>query len=98
MSDFLFNHLLDDAHQCSIIVNGVACQVPEQLNVAAALLYLGHLANRQHPVSGELRGSYCHAGFCFECLVTIDGQPNQRACLTQITPNMSINTAPAGVN
>lgn len=98
MTDSLFNCLINDARQCPIIVNGVVCQVPVQLSVAAALLYLGHLAIRAHPVSGELRAPFCHMGVCFECLVSIDGQPKQRACLHQVTPNMSIDTVSAGLN
>jgi hypothetical protein len=98
MTDSLFRNWLEGAPQCPILVNGVECRVPIQLSVAAALLYLGHLAIRAHPVSGEPRAPFCHMGACFDCLVTIDGQPKQRACLAQVTPNMNINTVTAGPN
>ncbi len=96
MTDSLFRSLIKDPPQCPIVVNGVEHQVPVQLSVAAALLYLGQLATRQHPVSGEPRAPFCHMGVCFECLVSIDGQPQQRACLTQVTPNMSIDQVGVG--
>ncbi|MFQ3211036.1 (2Fe-2S)-binding protein [Candidatus Njordibacter sp. Uisw_039] len=98
MTDSLFRSLIKDPPQCPIVVNGVEHQVPVQLSVAAALLYLGHLATRQHPVSGEPRAPFCHMGVCFECLVSIDGQHKQRACLRQITPYMCIETLMAGLN
>jgi len=97
MTDSLFSCLIKDSPQCSIVVNGVEHQVPAELSVAAALLYLGDLAIRRHPVSGEQRAPFCHMGVCFECLVSIDGQHNQRACLHQVMPRMSINTAMVGV-
>ncbi|MBO68018.1 MAG: hypothetical protein CL398_06865 [Acidiferrobacteraceae bacterium] len=40
--------------------------------------------------SGELRGIFCGMGVCHECLVEIDGQPNQRACLTKVDRPMKI--------
>jgi hypothetical protein len=69
---------------------GVCCH--SGVSVAAALLYLGSLAVRLHPVSGEPRASLCHIGVCFECLVCIGGQHEQRACLRQVMPNMCIET------
>ena len=27
-------------------------------------------------------------GVCFDCLVTVDGRPSQRACLTKVEPGM----------
>lgn len=96
MTDSLFRHGLEDAPQCVLIVNGVEHQVPMQSSVASALHYLGYLATRAHPVSGEPRAPFCHMGVCFECLVSIDGQPQQRACLTQVTPNMSIDQVGVG--
>ena len=31
-------------------------------------------------------------GVCFECLVTIDGEPNRQACLTPVAQGMTIDT------
>jgi glycine/D-amino acid oxidase-like deaminating enzyme len=31
-------------------------------------------------------------GVCFECRVTIDGRPGQRACLTTVAPGMTVET------
>lgn len=74
----------------SISVNDTELQVPDSYSVAAALLANGYRTNRRSGVSGERRGSYCLMGVCFECLVEINGQPNQQGCMTQVVDGMSI--------
>ena len=60
--------------------------------VAAALLASGREALRSTPVTGAPRGPFCMMGVCFDCLVTIDGAPNQQACLVLVAPGMRIGT------
>lgn len=38
------------------------------------------------------RGFFCGMGVCFECLVSIDGEPNVCACLEPARPAMRIRT------
>ena len=38
------------------------------------------------------RGLFCGIGVCFDCLVTIDGVPNQRACLVPARSAMTVTT------
>ncbi|MCA2010802.1 (2Fe-2S)-binding protein [Cereibacter sphaeroides] len=38
----------------------------------------------------EARAPLCLMGVCFDCLVTIDGQDNQQACLIAVQPGMQI--------
>jgi predicted molibdopterin-dependent oxidoreductase YjgC len=33
---------------------------------------------------------FCGIGVCFDCIVTIDGIANQRACITQLRSGMRI--------
>jgi len=49
--------------------------------IAAALLRQGIVALR-HSRTGEARGVFCGIGICNECLVTVNGRPNVRACVT----------------
>jgi predicted molibdopterin-dependent oxidoreductase YjgC len=35
-------------------------------------------------------------GVCFDCLVTIDGQPNQQACMTVVQPGMRVERQVGG--
>ncbi len=84
----------DNHKMVSISVNDAVLQVPDSYSVAAALLAHGYRTNRRSGVSGEQRGSYCLMGVCFECLVQINGQPNQQGCMTQVVDGMSIRFQP----
>lgn len=59
-------------------------------SVAATLLAAGVRACRTTPVSGAARGPYCMMGVCFDCLVTVDGRPNQQGCLVPVREGMRI--------
>ena len=63
-------------------------------SVAAALLAAGIEPLRQAPVSGAARAPYCMMGVCFECLVEIDGNPHQQACLVTVRDGMVISRQP----
>ena len=58
--------------------------------VGGALLAAGIDTFRQTPVSGAERGPWCLMGVCFECLVSIDGVENQRACMKPARPGMQV--------
>jgi sarcosine oxidase subunit alpha len=45
---------------------------------------------RKTAKTGEPRGIFCGMGVCYDCLVTIDGVPNQRACMTLVEDRMEI--------
>ena len=55
-------------------------------SVAAALIAAGHRSWRSTRGRGEPRGAFCGIGVCFDCLVTVNGRPNQRACLVEVQP------------
>jgi len=57
--------------------------------VSAALLSSG-VGYTRTTEKGEKRAPYCQMGICFECLVEIDGQANQQACLTPVRDGMKI--------
>lgn len=58
--------------------------------LAAALLAENVGAFRETPVSGAPRAAFCMMGSCFECLVTIDGEPNRQACMTEVRDGMVV--------
>lgn len=60
--------------------------------VAAALLASGARALRRTAKRGQPRSLYCGMGICWECLVTVDGAPSQRACMTEAKPGMRVET------
>ena len=52
------------------------------LIAGAALLRAGIKSLRKSRINGEPRAMMCGIGQCFDCVVTIDGKPLQRACIT----------------
>ena len=74
----------------TIMVEDRQITVPESDSVAAAMLAAGILTTRTTPAGDAPRGPYCMMGTCFECLVEIDGVPNQQACQTQVRQGMNI--------
>jgi glycine/D-amino acid oxidase-like deaminating enzyme len=65
--------------------------------IAAALAAAGVTAVRAAR-SGAPRGPFCGMGVCFDCLVTVDGRPSQRACLTKVAAGMDVRSAPAATS
>jgi thioredoxin reductase len=62
--------------------------------VASALVAAGELACRE-TLEGERRGLFCGMGVCQECLVAVDGEPGQRACMTPVRDGMTVERQPA---
>ena len=75
-----------------VTVNGRPVQVPSGQTVWSALALSGQTVTRKAALSGEDRSAYCAMGVCFECMVEINGEPNQQACLHRVAPNMVITT------
>lgn len=76
--------------QLSIVLDGESVDAFEGETVAAVIVARDGLLTRTTP-SGQPRGVYCGMGVCFECLVTIDGAANSRACMTLVADGMKIN-------
>ncbi|WP_020658766.1 (2Fe-2S)-binding protein [Amycolatopsis benzoatilytica] len=63
--------------------DGEAVTAEPGQSVGAALIAAGRRSWRTTRRSGEPRGVFCGIGICFDCLVTVNGEPNRRACLTE---------------
>lgn len=61
-------------------------------SVAAALVAAGITSWRTTRRGGRPRGIFCGIGICHDCLLTVDGAPNQRACLVPLAPGMVLET------
>ncbi len=59
--------------------------------VHAALTAAG-IRSLKKSESNQPRGVFCGMGICYECLVTINQIPDQRACMTLAEDQMEINT------
>jgi thioredoxin reductase len=58
-------------------------------SLAAALTEAGHRALRE-TVGQARRGIFCGMGVCQDCLVTVDGVPNRRACMTKAAAGLEV--------
>jgi predicted molibdopterin-dependent oxidoreductase YjgC len=81
---------LKDPH-LNIRIDQKEVRVPDGISVAAALLTQG-IKTFRWTTEGNPRGLFCGMGVCYDCLVTIDGQPDQRACMTLVEEGMQIHT------
>ncbi|MEM7739020.1 MAG: (2Fe-2S)-binding protein [Deinococcota bacterium] len=80
----------------SVTLNGQPVEAQEGQTVAGLLLSLGQ-NNLFHASEYNLvRSFYCGMGMCHQCLVTVNGQWNVRACITEVAPNMEIQTQVEG--
>jgi len=64
----------------------------EGQTVGAALTAAGIRSWRTTRHAGRPRGLFCGIGICFDCLVTIDGSPNERACLAEAAEGMAVTS------
>lgn len=70
----------------TITFDGEALPVEPGQTIAAALLAAGRRSWRTTRKAGAARGVFCGIGVCFDCLATVNGRPNVRACLAEAHP------------
>ena len=66
--------------------------------VGAALIRSGIYSWRSTRRQGKPRGIFCGIGICYDCLLIVDGVPNQRACLVSARPGLSVRSQPGTGN
>jgi predicted molibdopterin-dependent oxidoreductase YjgC len=62
-------------------------------SVGAALVSAGIVSWRTTRHGGRPRGLFCGIGVCFDCLITVDGVPDQRACLVEAVDGMRLGAS-----
>lgn len=78
--------------EIQVTLDGKVITATEGQSVGALLLTQGQRATRTTRNNGKPRGMFCGIGICFDCLITINGVTNQRACLTVVEQSMAIET------
>ncbi|MFE5301270.1 (2Fe-2S)-binding protein [Streptomyces sp. NPDC056632] len=76
----------------TVTFDGRELPLREGQSVAAVLWSAGILAWRTTRDKGAPRGVFCGIGQCFDCLVTVNGRPNQRACVVPARPGDAVTT------
>jgi len=83
--------MMEQTVEVEIVVDGRAIRIDRGGSVACAMLTAGINGFRLSP-TGEPRAPVCGMGVCFECRVTIDGKPHQRACMVLARDGMRVTT------
>ena len=60
--------------------------------IAAALHAAGVRVLHYTAERGRARGFFCAIGNCSSCLMTVDGEPNVRTCITPLGEGMNVRT------
>jgi predicted molibdopterin-dependent oxidoreductase YjgC len=72
--------------------DGAAVPFTDGQTVGAALVGAGIRSWRTTRNAGRPRGLFCGIGVCFDCLITVDGEPNVRACVRPAADGMNVST------
>ncbi|QOR70954.1 (2Fe-2S)-binding protein [Ruania alkalisoli] len=72
-----------------VTVDGEQIPAHQGETLAAALLAAG-VDEFRRTRTGDPRAPLCHMGTCFECVLTVDGAPLTRACLTPVRDGMVV--------
>jgi aerobic-type carbon monoxide dehydrogenase small subunit (CoxS/CutS family) len=75
----------------TLLINGRSVTLPEGVMVSTAVALSGATVYRRS-VTGERRAPLCGMGICFECRVTINGQPHERSCQILCRDGMDVRT------
>lgn len=75
-----------------IAVDGRQITVRSGQTIGAALLQNGTRTLRRTRSGGEPRGMFCGIGMCFDCIVSVNDEPLQRACLRVAAPGDVVRT------
>lgn len=83
---------VERGRQFEIEVDGKPVVAFEGETIAAVLLAAGQKSLRHTAKHDAPRGIFCGMGICFDCVMTVDGVPNVRTCVTPATPGMKVET------
>lgn len=83
---------LPEVEMVTIIVDGDPIKARKGEMIAAALIATGKQYFRKTVKTHEPRGIYCGIGRCTDCVMTVNGIPNVRTCVTAVEDGMVIET------
>jgi predicted molibdopterin-dependent oxidoreductase YjgC len=72
--------------------DGASVWFEDGQTVGAALTRAGIRSWRTTRNTGRPRGLFCGIGVCFDCLITVDGEPNVRACMQEAADGLRVTT------
>lgn len=81
-----------DLEGVTVYIDGQPCKAKKGEVIAATLLANGFRTHRYTAKRHEPRGIYCGIGQCTDCVMTVNGVPNVRTCITEVEAGMVIET------
>jgi len=72
--------------------NGAPLKAVPGQTIAAAVFAADQKVLRTTRLKGEERSIFCGIGICWDCVVTVNGVTNLRACLIQVNDGMVITS------
>ena len=82
----------EEAVMVEITVDGKKMMAREGEMIAAVLMANGIKEHRHTHKNHEPRGIFCGIGQCTDCVMTVNGKPNVRTCITPVEAGMEIET------
>jgi len=82
----------EERKKVQIIVDGAKMTAYEGDMIAPALIANGIKTFRYTKRHNKPRGIYCGIGRCTDCVMTVNGIPNVRTCITPVEDGMVIET------
>jgi len=83
---------LKKGKKVKIVVDGEGMDAYEGEMIASVLLAYGKNIFRYTKRNKEPRGVFCAIGRCTDCVMTVNGIPNIRTCVTPVEEGMKIET------
>lgn len=88
----ILGDLIPPGKKVMITVDGEKVEAYDGEMIAAALMAAGKKTFRKTRKRREPRGIFCAIGRCTDCVMTVDGIPNVRTCVTPVRNGMVIKT------
>ncbi len=85
---------MTDTEHVRFTFNGRTLHAVPGQSAGAALTAAGLRSWRSTRKHGRPRGLFCGIGICFDCLITVNGHPNRRACLVTVRDGMRLESDP----
>ena len=76
----------------TVTIDGTPYEAIEGEMIAAVLMANGIRVHRHTTKNHEPRGVFCGIGQCTDCVMTVNGKPNVRTCITPVEDGMVIET------
>jgi len=83
---------MNKGQEVEFVFDGKRVKGYEGEPIATALLASGVKVFRYTVKSGSPRGVFCAIGRCTDCVMTVDGMPNVRTCITPLRGGLIVQT------